>query len=349
MTEPGTQQLSDLGETGVVDRILGRIGVPDGALVAGGDDAAVVAFGGEGLLLTIDELVEQVDFDFAYCSGADVGWKAIAVNASDIAAMCGRPLWAIVSLAVPPGTAVNRLDQVVEGMLEAASRWGIGLIGGDLSRAPEVSVTVAMAGRLVAVDPVLRSGAVAGDSLCVTGSLGGAAAGLRLLRAEGAVQDQSVRYPGGQRGETHGAAAELVRRQLRPVARVEQSEALAPLQPSSMIDLSDGLAPDLTRLMKASVAGCVVNPDALPLDDGLEAVVGSDRGSAFELAMVGGEDFELLFTIEPGSVDAAISAVEHTGVSCTQIGHIVDGDCRVGDKALSSWEEVGWDHLRNRS
>jgi thiamine-monophosphate kinase len=346
MTGPADQLLSDLGEIGVVDRILGRIGMPDGALVAGGDDAAVVPFGSERLLLTIDELADEVDFDFAYCSAVDVGWKAIAVNASDIAAMCGRPLWATVSLAVPARTAVTMVDEVVEGMLQAASRWGIGLVGGDLSRAPQVSVTVAMAGRLFGVDPVLRSGAAVGDALCVTGSLGGAAAGLRLLRAGGGVEDRSsVPHPEGKRGD---AAAELISRQLRPLARVEQADALAPLRPSSMIDLSDGLAPDLTRLMKASGSGCAVNPDALPLDHGLEAVLGSDREAAFEVAMVGGEDFELLFTIDPQSAAAAIGAVEQTGVSCTQIGRIVEGDCLVGDRPLSSWEEVGWDHLRNR-
>jgi thiamine-monophosphate kinase len=345
MSDPIEQPLADLGETGVVERILRRIGSPEGALVAGGDDAAVVPFGGGRLVLTIDELAEEIDFDFTYCSGADVGWKAIAVNASDIAAMCGRPLWATVSVALPPSTAVARVDDLVEGMLEATSRWGIGLVGGDLSRAPQMSLCVAMAGGLVLPDPVLRTGARPGDSLCVTGSLGGAAAGLQLLRA-GSAEEPRPELAGAKGGRD--LAGDLIARQLRPSARVEQAQALVPFQPSSMIDLSDGLAPDLARLMQASGTGCVVDPGAIPLAQGLESVCGSDREAAFELAMVGGEDFELLFTIAPGSVDAALAAVQQTGVACTQIGRITAGDPVVGDRPLASWEEVGWDHLRNR-
>lgn len=346
MTDPGEQLLGDLGETGVVDRILRRIGAPEGAVVAGGDDAAVVPFGDDQLVLTIDELAEEVDFDFSYCSGADVGWKAIAVNASDVAAMCGRPLWATVSLALPAATPVKRVDDLVGGMLEAASRWGIGLVGGDLSRAPQMSVSVAMTGGLVGAHPVLRGGARPGDSLCVTGSLGGAAAGLQLLRA-GHAKENQVEVAGEGRGEGD-VVSNLLRRQLRPLARVDQSHALAPLRPSSMIDLSDGLAPDLARLMRASRTGCEVDPDAVPLDQGLDTVYGPDREAGFELAMVGGEDFELLFTIDPGTVEAALASVRETGVACTEIGRITHGDRVVGDRPLASWEEVAWDHLRRR-
>jgi thiamine-monophosphate kinase len=346
---PGIDRLRDLGETAVVERILARIGPPPGATVGGGDDTAVVPFGGEDLLLTIDELVEKVDFDFAYSSGADLGWKAIAVNASDIAAMGGRPLWATVSLALPSRTELSTLDDLLDGLLEASHRWSIGVVGGDISSASELSLTVAMAGSVLGRGPVLRSGAQSGDALMVTGTLGGAAAGLRLLRHRVAGKERSYGgHPSEQGPEVHGGARGLIQRQLRPVARVEQAAALAPLSPSSMIDLSDGLARDLGRLMKASDTGCVVDPDALPVDEGLLALFGGERAPSFDMAMVGGEDFELLFTIGEGRHAAATAAVEGTGVPCTKIGHVSEAGCLVGDTPLATWEDMGWDHLRSR-
>jgi thiamine-monophosphate kinase len=307
----------------------------------------VVPFGGQDLLLTIDELVEGVDFDFAYSSGGDVGWKGMAVNASDIAAMCGRPLWATVSVALPATTESARLDDLVDGLVEAARRWSIGVVGGDLSRASELSLTVAMAGSALASGPVLRSGAQPGDALMVTGTLGGAAAGLRLLRHRVAGIERVQDHPSEQSADAHGEGEDLIGRQLRPVARVEQAAVLAPLKPSSMIDLSDGLARDLGRLMKASNTGCVVDPQVVPVDDALRAIFGSELDPSLDMAMVGGEDFELLFTIGEDRVAAAVAAVEETGVECTEIGRVTEGGCFVGTKPLSSWEELGWDHLRS--
>jgi thiamine-monophosphate kinase len=113
-----------------------------------------------------------------------------------------------------------------------------------------------------------------------------------------------------------------------------------------MIDLSDGFAPDLARLMRASHTGCRVDVEALPLDPGLDAVFGSEREAAVELAMIGGEDFELLFTVHEDVAADAIRAVEASGCPCTWIGTIGDGPSMVGDKPLAAWEELGWDHLR---
>jgi thiamine-monophosphate kinase len=348
MVRPHERHVADLGESGLVDRILSRIGIPEGADVGGGDDAAVVSVAGDPVVMTTDELVEAVDFDFSYCSGADVGWKAVAVNASDIAAMCGSPKWATLSLALALETPVTRVDAVLEGVLEASHRWGIGVIGGDISRAREMSLSVAMVGTTLGAKPVLRSGARPGDALCVTGSLGGAAAGLRLLRHRDAGGERAEGHPSGRTGASGDAAAALIARQLRPVARVEEAAVLAPLDPSSMIDLSDGLGSDLARLMRASATGCTVDATALPLDPGLVSVFGAEREAALELAIVGGEDFELLFTIEEGKAASAVRAVENAGTACTKIGTITDGSCVVGDRSLSAWEGVGWDHLRSR-
>jgi thiamine-monophosphate kinase len=340
------REVADLGERQLVERILARIGTPPGALVAGGDDTALIPVETDRLLVTTDELVESVDFDFSYCSGGDVGWKAIAVNASDIAAMCGRPLWATIALSVPRHTPITTVDEMVDGILQAAETWNIGVVGGDVSRASEVSLAVTMIGATLGESAVLRSGARTGDELCVTGNLGGAAAGLRLLRDQDSGEHRSVGHPSGQTTGSEDAASGLIRRQLRPTARVEQAAILARLQPTAMIDLSDGFAPDLARLLRASHTGCRVDVEALPLDPGLDAVFGSEREAAVELAMVGGEDFELLFTVHEDAAADAIRAVEESGCPCTWIGTIGDGDSMVGDKPLSAWEELGWDHLR---
>jgi thiamine-monophosphate kinase len=331
----------------LIDRILAHIGAPAPGVIGGGDDAAVVPMGGDRVLMTTDALVEGIDFDFSYCSGADVGWKAIAVNASDIAAMCGRPLWVTVSLALPPDTLVSRIDEEVEGMLEAAAKWDIGLVGGDLSRASEMSVSVTMIGSALSVAPVMRSGARVGDALCVTGSLGGAAAGLRLLQHQGVGAGRAGDHPSGQTPGSSDATAGLRARQLRPEARVREAAILARFEPSSMIDLSDGLALDLSRLMTASETGCEVDDAALPLDPGLSALYGEDREAAVELAMAGGEDFELLFTIANESAPDVAAALQHSGTPCTKIGTIVEHGCTVGGRSLSEWEGLGWDHLRS--
>ncbi|HEX3326678.1 MAG TPA: thiamine-phosphate kinase [Actinomycetota bacterium] len=347
MTEPSQALVSDLGEAGLIDRILSRIGRPEAGVVSGGDDAAAVP-GADRILITTDALVENVDFDFSYGSGADVGWKSIAVNASDIAAMCGRPAWATVVLGMPAETRVSTIDGLLEGMLEASARWNIVLVGGDISKASELSITVAMIGSPLGVAPVLRSGARVGDALCVTGSLGGAAAGLRLLRHRGVGATRAGDHPSGQSLASSDATTALMNRQLRPVARVEQAAALASLLPSSMIDLSDGLAVDLARLMRASHTGCRVDQTSLPVDPDLDALFGSDAEAALELAILGGEDFELLFTLGEDRVDAALEAVRATGAACARIGTVTDGECTLGDKPLAAWEGLGWDHLRSR-
>jgi thiamine-monophosphate kinase len=348
VTEASAPRVFDLGEETVIARILNRIGPPDTGVVSGGDDAAVVPGGPGAVVITTDALVEYVDFDFSYGSPADLGWKAIAVNASDVAAMCGRPLWATVSMGLPPDTLVATIDGIVEGMLEATGRWGIGVVGGDITRASEISVTVTMVGSMLSPAPVLRSGARVGDALCVTGSLGGAAAGLRLLRHQGAGASRAGGHPSEGGLAAGDATRGLIDRQLRPEARVEQAAALAPLRPSSMIDLSDGLAVDLARLMKASEAGCRVDTSRLPIDPGLGVLFGSETEAAVELAIVGGEDFELLFTVPDGIVNAAIDAVHASGTACTRIGDVVFGECMLGDRPLSAWEGLGWDHLRSR-
>jgi thiamine-monophosphate kinase len=334
------ERVGDVGEDALVARIAARLGPPPADEVWSGDDAAVLAPTERSLVFTTDLLIERVDFELAWATPRDVGWKALAASASDVAAMGGRPRHAVVALCLGSEAETAFVDELLSGLLEAGARWGISLAGGDLSRGPVVVVCVAMLGATATTGPILRSSARVGDAICVTGSLGGAAAGLQALTA-----------PPRRGTSGSGALARLVARQLRPAARVEQGATLASLGVTSMIDLSDGLAADLARLLAASEVGCDVDPARVPIDPDLMEAVGAGELQAADplrLALAGGEDFELLFTIEETRVPAVRSALEESGCAVTQIGVVTSGVRRVGDEDLETWRQRGWDHFRGR-
>lgn len=286
---------------------------PPAGDVWSGDDAALVS----GSLVTTDTMVEGEDFDLCYCSGFDLGWKSLAVNVSDVAAMGGSPAYAVGTLALPPSTPVALVDGIGRGLAAAAERWECAVVGGDLSAAPVVTIGIALIGRPGA-RTVTRSGARPGDRICVTGTIGGSWGGLTLLRQG--------------RGDESPA---LVERHLRPQARVEEGRALAESGATAMIDVSDGFAIDLTRLMHASATGCLVDPAAVPLDPAL------GDGDFLRSAILGGEDFELLATLPP---EASLP----DGV--TVVGEVTTGPAlRLGDDDLEEMGRTeGWDHLRDR-
>jgi thiamine-monophosphate kinase len=328
MSDENGPTVSDIGENALLRRIARRLEAGRGDELWAGDDTAVVATPGARVLLTTDQLVEGLDFDLTYCTGFDVGWKAIAANASDIAAMCGKPAHAVAAVGLRPDAGAAFFDDLLEGLLAASKRWGIALVGGDLSGAREISVAVTLTGAPMGAGPVLRSGAARGEALCVTGTLGAARGGLEILR----------------RGSRSPATEALVQRQLRPTARVEEAAALAGLGPTAMIDVSDGLAVDLSRLLTASKAGVDVALDAVPVDPGLEHVPGLDP---VEAAVLGGEDFELLFTIEAERMTDAAALLGRLGTRLTRLGTIAEGSARLGGRPLESWKEKGWQHLHN--
>ena len=294
---------------------------------------------GARTLLTIDTLVEGVDLELGWASGVDVGWKAIAINASDIAAMGGRPTHAVISLALPPDTPVSVTDAFGEGLLEATGEWGIAIVGGDISRSSELVISVAMLGQTDG-DPITRSGATPGDRLCVTGALGGAAAGLEILR-------RGLAGPGPTEGrhvspELAETCIRLATRQLRPRARVDEGVALARLGVSAMIDVSDGLLADAAHLMDAGGVGWTPTGQ-VPVDPDLVAVARLIDADPAELARSGGEDFELLFACSPEIADRAMAALADLGTEATVVGEV-----RERIAADEEGEATGWDHLRDR-
>lgn len=328
--------VADLGELALLERMLTGLAPASSGEVWSGDDAAFFRARSERLLLTTDAMVEHVDFELEYCSGEDVGWKVVAINASDIAAMGGRPAQAVATLALPPHTHVSFVDGVVRGMTSAARRWGIELVGGDLSQAAELTLSIALLGSPPAAAPVLRSGAAPGEAICVTGSLGGAAGGLVVLQ-RGLGRDSSP-------------AGALVTRQLRPAARVDEAERLVAAGATAMIDVSDGLAVDLGHLTEASSIGCRVEQDRIPVDENLGWLADQLDGRFHPLAtaITGGEDYELLFTIANERVGHARASLQELGTALVRIGTATESGHLIGEDDLEGWRKRGWQHLLNR-
>jgi thiamine-monophosphate kinase len=298
----------------------------EGLVVGIGDDAAVLRPPpGEDLAMTVDAVVEGVHFDRRF-RGEDVGWKALAVNLSDLAAMGARPLWALCALATPRGESSARLAAVGRGLATCARAFGVALAGGNVTRARQLSLCVTAVGAVPRGGALLRSGAHPGDVLLVSGTLGDAALGLRP-----------------------GAARELIRRQRRPVPRVALGGALLGLA-RSCIDVSDGLLQDLGHLCAASGVGAMVRLDSLPLSGAYRrAVAHRPPERACDAALAGGEDYELLVAVPPGRVGQAHAAARKVGDRLTAIGEVSAGrGVRVLDSAGRRVRPRarGHDHLR---
>lgn len=299
--------IRDWGERGLIEWLRRqRQGVPFSPayrLIKGiGDDAAIIAGGGGGtkLLVSCDALVEGVHFDRLQASGADVGWKAGAVNISDIAAMGGRPLYLLVSLAMPADLERAWAQEFFSGLLAVARRFGATVIGGDTVASPgPVFVDVAVIGECAR--PVLRDGARAGDALFITGTLGDSAAGLISLRRRSRVRALELRH-------------------LRPQPQVEIGLVLAEKRiPTAMLDMSDGLSRDLRNLCDASGCGAHVDAGTLPISRSVRRFCGRAGLDPLTLALHGGEDYGLLFSVSPRK----IRAVAELG-KCHRIGTIVE-------------------------
>ena len=336
----------ELGELGLIRRIReGARGAPASGVPVGiGDDAAVLAVTpGAALLATTDLVIEDVHFRRAWAAPADVGWKAMAVNLSDIAAMGGVPRWALIALAVPGDTTAADVDAFYGGLREAAAPHGVAIVGGDTSQSPRgwlVSVTLLgeHAGR-----PRLRSTARAGDAIAVTGTLGRSAAGLAVLEM-GA--DEARRH-----GVPEAVIDEVTRAHLRPRARVAEGQWLgAAGDVHAMLDCSDGLAADLGHICRESAVGARVALDLVPIASGAEAAARALGREPVEWATSGGEDYELLLTCDPGDVERLSTDFRRsTGTPLTVIGEIeagTSGIVWIGADGNPALPPAGFEHFR---
>lgn len=300
---------------------------PPGVKVGIGDDAAVVESGGGDLVLTTDAMVEGVHFERRDFSARDLGYKAMVVSVSDIAAMAASPRFALVSLVLPKDVTTGWVVELYGGMRDACNEYALALVGGDLSRGEGVTIAATVTGAVVPGRAVLRAGARSGDRIVVTGWLGAAAAGRALLES-GTPKDLAL-----------AGSRQLIAAFCRPAARVGEAQVLASAGATSMMDVSDGLAKDLTRLCEASGVGARLSLSEVPVAE----------GSSLDLALGGGEDYELVATISSAGVSAATAAMkEQFGVPLTEVGEVVDGSGLVAVEADGSelpLESRGWDHF----
>ena len=307
-----------------------------------GDDAAVFkSTPGTDIVVSSDLLVEDVDFRRDSTKPELLGHKALAVSLSDIAAMGSRPRWTIVSLGVPPDVwATDFVDQFYAGFFALAERYGVKLIGGDLSQTPDrIVIDSIVLGECTANRESFRSGAKVGDQIYVTGFLGDGAAGLRLLERGARLHPE--------RGQSH-PVDNLILRQLQPEPRVGWGLLLGERQlVTAMIDISDGLSSDLHHLCKQSGVGALIEASRLPIDDVVSELCGRRALDPLMLALHGGEDFELLFTVSPGKVSQLPTRVD--GVSITRIGEIRDASegVKIAEgRRVWKLEAGGWEHFR---
>jgi thiamine-monophosphate kinase len=273
--------LSEIGEFGLIARLTGELELGPGVVLGPGDDAAVLEpSAGHKLVVTTDVLVEGLDFTAALSEPEDWGWKAVAANLSDLAAMGAEARWLVLALTVPAQTPVATLERVYAGVGEACRAYEVALVGGDVSGGPALSLAVTALGE--AERPVPRSGARPGDRLAVTGPLGAAAAGLALLQGgDPASAGLLGRFPG------------LAAAHRRPRPALAMGLALARAGATAMIDVSDGLAGDALHLAEASRVGLEIHDAAVPLAPGVAEAAALLGRDPLALALGGGEDFVL--------------------------------------------------------
>jgi thiamine-monophosphate kinase len=276
-------KLSRLGEFGLIERIRRMSASGRGVRIGIGDDCAWVKHAAGSSLITADLLIEGVHFDLKWTSLFALGYKSLAVNLSDIAAMGGVPAYAMLSLGIPAKFTSQQVDEFYRGFNSLARKCQVALIGGDTNISPTLIVSVCLIG-VPPARPVRRSGAKAGDDIYVTGTLGDSALGLNLLRRK-------------LRGPKREAIAELLARHHQPTPRLTAGALLAREKfATAMIDVSDGLLQDLQHICQASNTGAVIWHEQLPLSSAYRALSGK-IGTRFALS--GGEDYELLFCARP--------------------------------------------------
>lgn len=327
------------GEIELIARLAEIFGAaPPGVALGISDDCAALDLGGPNYLLwTVDTLVEGVHFDLTYMSLAQLGRKSLAVNVSDLAAMGGEPLYALLSLGWPPDRDLAGALEFGQGLAAAARNFGVAVIGGDTVSSPgQLTITLTVLGRVPKTQMLRRSGARPGDLVYVTGPLGEAAAALAII----------------QRGMTvsPNLAAPLIHAHLNPRPQVAAGRLLAREGlASACIDLSDGVATDLMHICRASGVGARLDADDLPVPTAVRAVARLAGQEFWEPALMGGEDYQLLFTCPPDRAPRLPPVFARAGLEVpSRIGEIIAGEEVIliiaqKEKIISG---AGYEHFR---
>lgn len=311
-------ELSTLGEFGLIKHLTEHITLHNPSTIKGvGDDAAVIEYTNKLTLFSTDMLVEGVHFDLSYVPLKHLGYKAISSNVSDICAMNGTAKQVTVSIALSNRFSVEAVEELYSGMLLACNNYKVDLVGGDTtSSLAGLVISIAILGEAEKEEVVYRNGAKEKDLLVVTGDLGGAYMGLQILEREKAVFKENPNLQPDLEGNDY-----ILERQLKPEARIDIKAIFKEkgIKPTSMIDISDGLASEILHLCTQSNTGCSLYEEKIPIDGQT-----STRAHEFKMdpticALSGGEDYELLFTIPQSDYDKVRNHPDFT-----VIGHITD-------------------------
>lgn len=304
-------KVSELGEFGLIElltKMIAGAGIneADPDLIIGiGDDTAAWRCNDAMQLATVDTMVQDIHFTLETITWQELGWKSLAINLSDIAAMGGIPRYALVALALPDNTDVEDVTGLYTGMIEISKKYRTAIAGGNISRAPQVSVTVTVLGSSTNKILLKRSTARPGDKIAVTGYTGSAAAGLEMLTRKLKFKPDATAY--------------FREAFLHPQPRIVEAQVLVQNGITTAIDTSDGLLADLRHICEASQVGAIINTGSLPIHNNLKA---SFSKKALEMALGSGEDYELLFTGNPETVEKVRDKIKYP---VTIIGEITGG------------------------
>lgn len=294
--------VNTLGEFGLIEHLTQSFELQNTSSIKGvGDDAAVIRNGKYLTVVSTDMLVEGIHFDLMYTPLKHLGYKSVVVNLSDIYAMNARPKQITVSIAISNRFSVEALDELYEGIRAACERYQVDLIGGDTTSSKKgLIISVTAIGQAEPKKVVYRNTAKEGDLICITGNVGAAYLGLQLLEREKQVYLSNPGVQPDLEQQTY-----LVGRQLKPEARKDMIEAFAKnnLIPTAMIDVSDGVASEVFHLCNASGVGAIVEESGVPIHPDAELMAIKFKMDPITCALSGGEDYELLFTIDPSDVD----------------------------------------------
>lgn len=332
--------LDSLGEFGLIERIKSSVKIYNPETITGiGDDAAVIDNKGMQVLVSTDMLVENVHFDIQYTPLKHLGYKAVAVNLSDIAAMNGIPKQITVSVAISSKYTLEAIEELFVGINAACKNFKIDLIGGDTTTiAHGLVISITAVGYATEGEIIYRNTAGINDLICVSGDLGGAYAGLMILDREKRIFNENNQVQPELDGYDY-----VLERQLKPEPRIDIVKALkeAGIKPSSMIDISDGLSSDLIHICKASNTGCRIMTDKLPLAQETLSVAEELSLPHFTLALNGGEDYELLFTVNQADYNKLMKVSDISVIGfiteATSGYQIVDSENNIAPLTAQGW------------
>src|SRR5471030_201444 len=337
--------IEKLGEFGLINHLTKNIKLEQKSTLKGvGDDAAVLDFKGKKVLVSTDMLLEGIHFDLAYTPLKHLGYKAVQVNLSDIYAMNGTAAQVTVSIGISSKFPLEAVEELYEGIYLACEKYNVDLIGGDTTSSKQgLVISVTAIGYADEKDVTYRSGAEDGDLICVSGDLGGAYVGLQLLEREKLIYLENPNIQPDLEGKDY-----IVERQLKPEARKDVIDLLKGIdvKPTSMIDVSDGLASEILHICKQSNKGCNLYEDKIPLDPMTFETAREFNLDPTVCALSGGEDYELLFTVKQADYDK----IKHD-VDISIIGHITEAaaGCHLVSKSgnVHELKAQGWNAFKS--